>query len=195
MSAFNHRAFMVVVIGVALGIGGTRSVLGQDQYAAIAYSPAAKKHGYSYSQPNLAAARSVALVGTGMADAQVVVWSANNWCALAVEKDGQSFAGAYGPNELTAASNALRLCRQQAANPDKCFVAITVFSGWPQPALSIAPPVAVPLFGPAAPTRFVPNPTFNPIFGRTYGNAPGHYSNNPRSTHNPVFGRTYANRP
>jgi hypothetical protein len=96
-----------------------------DNYAAIAYSPATGKYGYSYSHGTLASAQRDALARCGAADAQIVVWSRNSYCALAKGEDNAYGAG-HGPTRAQAQAAALRECRKHAS---ECRIVQWVFSG------------------------------------------------------------------
>src|SRR4051812_5573035 len=64
----------------------------QDRYAAIAYSPATGRYGYcSQHAGRLEDAKACALKQVNAADARVVIWARNAWCALA-----RGDNGAYG---------------------------------------------------------------------------------------------------
>jgi hypothetical protein len=95
-----------------------------DYYSAIAYSPKTGKYGYSYSYSTLNGARRAALNNCREADAKIVVWSKNSYCALAVGKDG--YGTGYGNSAAQARTEALRECAQHTTGE---HVVKCVFSG------------------------------------------------------------------
>jgi hypothetical protein len=80
-----------------------------DRYAAIAYSPATGKYGYCYGWDSRAGAERDALARCKAADARILAWAKNSYCALALGKDG-AYAAAWGPTLGQAKANALREC-------------------------------------------------------------------------------------
>jgi len=94
-------------------------------YAAIAYSPATGKYGYSYNFTTLADAQRRALAHCPAKDARVVVWSKEGYCALATGKDG-SYGWGYGTTAAQAQAHALAECNKLTT---ECHILQTVYSG------------------------------------------------------------------
>jgi hypothetical protein len=80
-----------------------------DRYAAIAYSAATGKYGYSYGWSSRASAERDALARCKAADARVLTWTRNSYCALAKGKNG-AYAAAWGLTLNQAKAKALREC-------------------------------------------------------------------------------------
>jgi hypothetical protein len=97
----------------------------EDCFAAIAYSPSTRKWGYSYDWSTRGAAERQAIAQCKAADARVVAWSQNAYCALALGKEG-SWGASYGATAAEARARALTRCRKHT--PD-CKVVLCVFSG------------------------------------------------------------------
>ena len=110
-------ALFVVVPGL---IGSTFA----NQYAAIAYSSSTGNAGYSYNWSDLGDAENAAVASCGDADAVIVTWSQNSWCALAVGDDG-SYGYASGNTQCEAENAALANC-----SPDSpAHIDVVVFPG------------------------------------------------------------------
>jgi len=93
-------------------------------YAAIAYSPATQKYGYSFSYGTLAQARQQALRQCPEPDARIVVWAKNNYCALAIGKNG--YGVGFGTTAEQARAKALQDCNQETT---ESRVVECIFSG------------------------------------------------------------------
>jgi Domain of unknown function (DUF4189) len=78
-------------------------------YAAIAYSPATGRYGYTFNYNYLGDAETDALARCDAPDAEIVAWCYNEWCALAVSDDG-SFGYASGLTQADAEAAALANC-------------------------------------------------------------------------------------
>lgn len=98
--------------------------IASECFAAIAYSPKTGKYGYSYAKRSQSAAYKSALSYCTEADAKVVGWAKNCYCALAESAEGYGFGYADTANE--ARQRALKDCPQKSSAPK---VVICVFSG------------------------------------------------------------------
>jgi hypothetical protein len=96
-----------------------------NQFAAIAYSQSTGVSGYAYGYQCLAEAESTALSYCGAEDAEVLVWSQNQSCALAVGDDGSCGYGFAGSQE-EAESLALDQC---SALTTGAHIVASAFSG------------------------------------------------------------------
>lgn len=87
----------------------------EDRYAAIAYSFKTKKQGYGFNYHSREEAENAALRGCQAADCEVIVWTRNGCCALAVgADDGYGFSWEY---QLEAAkTHALSECQKRTKN-------------------------------------------------------------------------------
>ena len=84
-------------------------------FAAIAYSENTGAYGYSYGYAHRGEAEQAALDSCNADDAQVVVWSENAWCALAVSDNG-AYGYGYAGSEREAKRIALRECRNSGGS-------------------------------------------------------------------------------
>lgn len=88
-----------------------------DTYAAIAYSPSTGTHGYSYNYGSRSSAESAALRNCKAADARIVTWVHNGFCALAVGDDkscwGTGWSYGDGATNIYARNRALENCRNR----------------------------------------------------------------------------------
>jgi hypothetical protein len=96
-----------------------------DTYAAIAYSPNTGRYGYATGRPTRAAAESVAVAECNRPDARVVVWSRNEYCALAVGDNRKVYGYGYSPDKEEARAIALREAEKRTTN---CFVILVIHS-------------------------------------------------------------------
>ena len=89
----------------------------KDLFAAIAYSPATGQAGHGYNYASRWAAEAEAVRMCNAADARVVVWVKNGFCALALGDDksywGDGFS--YGDKD-TASNRAVAECGQRTTN-------------------------------------------------------------------------------
>ena len=98
-------------------------------YAAIAYSPSTGQYGYSYAQPSLDAASSVALSRCNASDARIMTWSRNGWCSLALSHQNRNAYGiGYSPNATMAMGYALNGVSSISGDG---YIAVIVNSGSP----------------------------------------------------------------
>jgi len=93
-----------------------------DHYAAIANSWSTGSYGYAHSYHTLEEAQLAAISQCGGADASVVIWSRNGWCALAMG-DGGSRGWAQADTPAEAESQALDECSKRAGG---CYIAACV---------------------------------------------------------------------
>lgn len=95
--------------------GNNSSSSHRQNFAAIAYSPSAKAHGYSYDYGDRASAEAAALDACAKQghtnDCIIAVWFYDNCGALATASDG-TWGGGYARNQLGAQTYALSYCRQ-----------------------------------------------------------------------------------
>jgi serine/threonine-protein kinase len=70
-----------------------------DTYAAIAYSPSTGKIGYGYNYGSRWAAQTAALRNCPVADARIVTWVSNGWCALALGDDKSTWGTGWSYGE------------------------------------------------------------------------------------------------
>ena len=89
--------------------GGEQSIGGDDRFAAVAFSSATKRYGYSYNCRSTERAKELALSNCGAADARVVAWSKNGYIAIARGYRGATGWGWAGDAQ-TARRNALNNC-------------------------------------------------------------------------------------
>ncbi len=88
-----------------------------DTYAAIAYSPKTGKYGYAYGQSTRDMAEGIAKRRCKAADAKVVTWVHNGWCALAIGENGTYGVGwsyGNGATNRDAKLNALDECQKRS---------------------------------------------------------------------------------
>ena len=117
----NRSRLLLVVFAVSLGIGQARSqeqagggsavqaAPANDRFAAIAYSSATQRYGYSYNCRSLERAKELALSNCGTSDARVVGWSKNGYIAIARGYRGATGWG-WASDADTARRNALDNC-------------------------------------------------------------------------------------
>jgi hypothetical protein len=101
------RKTLIALIVVASS-GFAASAFAGD-YAAIAYSPSTGKYGYSYGFPCLDQAEAAARENAADCNAQVMVWTENEYLALAQNSDG-SYGYGYSSSRYLAQSMAMRNC-------------------------------------------------------------------------------------
>jgi hypothetical protein len=116
------KTLHVVVAVALLGIAGSLVPasraevisINEYSYAAIAYSPATGKYGYSYNYRSRSAAESAALRNCPASDARIVCWVNNGFCSLALGNDRSSWGVGWswgnGASTAEANANALRQC-------------------------------------------------------------------------------------
>jgi uncharacterized caspase-like protein len=96
----------------------------KEHFAAIAYSKSTNKYGYACGSDSQEEAENAAREACNADDAEVVVWTRDGWCALALDVDG---GGAYGwawsSSAEGAKAKALANCRKHVAN---CYVAVCI---------------------------------------------------------------------
>ena len=114
----------LIALTVVAGCSFATSAFACD-FAAIAYSQSSGVSGYAYGYQCLAEAESEALAHCGADDAEVMVWSQNQWCALAVGDDG-SCGYAYAGSQEEAESLALDQC---SALTTGAHIVVSAFSG------------------------------------------------------------------
>ena len=89
-------------------------------YAAIAYSPATGKYGYSYDLRSRAAAEKVALEKCDAADARIVTWVNKGFIALALGSDkscwGVGWSYGNGCSNTAAKDYALDDCKKRTSD-------------------------------------------------------------------------------
>ena len=94
---------------------------GPDRYAAVAYSPTAKKWGYGNNYATKGEAIARALSECGYSDAGTN-WCKNAWIAIAIsDKSPGGWGSGWGKTPEAARQSARRQCR--ARNPDARIVA------------------------------------------------------------------------
>jgi hypothetical protein len=86
------------------------------RYAAIAYSPSTRRYASAHGFPRQAEAEQAALARCGGADARVLTWSRNAWCALALADDGAS-GGCWADTAAAAGAAAVAACRKHTTAP------------------------------------------------------------------------------
>ena len=106
------------------GPGPATTPYGYNSYAAIAYSPTTHAYGYSWNYNSLLGAKRAALRACGTRDAQIVVFTRNNFIALAVGDGGAS--GANGRTAEEAMRNALDYSHKYTTNG---HIVVCVFAG------------------------------------------------------------------
>jgi len=95
-------------------------------YAAIAYSRTTGKWGYSHGYGSRAGAEQAALGRCTVDDAEILVWTRNAWCALALGDDKSFYGWAWAGSASEAKRLALEKCRGGTTN---CYIAVCVYSG------------------------------------------------------------------
>lgn len=105
----------------------------EGPYAVIAYSTSTGKHGWFRSFTSNDEAEKGALARCGAADARLVCWAHGGYyCALAVDSSNPAVYGTgYASTPARAKAGALQKCRQASRNPDRCRVAVCVYTGAP----------------------------------------------------------------
>jgi hypothetical protein len=93
-------------------------------HAAIAYSRSTGSIGWSWGYACRAHAEEAALDRCDGEDAEVVVWTCNGWCALAVGDDN-IYAWAWATTKAEAETRALIECSRNTSN---CRIAVCVYS-------------------------------------------------------------------
>lgn len=111
------------VVVLALGACTANVVRSDDiyidagSYAAVAYSPSTGKFRYSYNYRSRSAAEQAALRGLVEADARIVCWVNNGFCALALGDDvgcwGTGWRYGSGASNSGAMQRALEECRRR----------------------------------------------------------------------------------
>lgn len=97
-----------------------------SRYAAIAYSQSTCRFGYSHGKRSRSAAECEATDRCRADDAQVVVWTRNKWCVLALGDDQQHYGYGWGSSASRAKSIALRQVRERTTG---CYIAACVYAG------------------------------------------------------------------
>jgi hypothetical protein len=96
------------------------TVTGNDTYAAIAYSPETGKYGYGHGYGNRWAAERAALKECKAADARIVTWVHDGFCALALGDDQSCWGVGWtfndGATNTEAKQSALQECRARTTN-------------------------------------------------------------------------------
>lgn len=121
MKSFCFAGLVALVVSIS-ATGATRA----DQYGAIAYSQSTGAIGYSYGSCSRAAAENSALSYCDADDAQIVVWSVNAYCALALGDEPGAYGFGWGSSQCEAESMALLHCSQYTTGG---YIAQWVFSG------------------------------------------------------------------
>lgn len=120
-------AALGLVLSVAAGLFAAAPARADyDAYAAIAYSKSTGHYGYGYGYYSLAGAELEALANCEGDDAQIMVWSRNDWCALAIGDDG-ALGWYWGDTSYEAKAGAVLEC-QKYTNSDHIKV-VVVYSG------------------------------------------------------------------
>ncbi|OAI46170.1 hypothetical protein AYO44_11790 [Planctomycetaceae bacterium SCGC AG-212-F19] len=120
------RTLLVAVALPTLSILGTVSnvraqqviVFDGDTYAAIAYSPSTGKYGYASNYGSRWSAQNAALRNCPVADAKIVTWVHNGFCALALGDDVSAWGIGYsygdGATNTNAKQRALNECSKRS---------------------------------------------------------------------------------
>jgi hypothetical protein len=93
-------------------------------YAAIAYSPSTGTYGSSSHCGSIADAEHLALSRCHEADAKIVIWSHDAWCALAVGED-KTYGVGSGNSSVEAEHAALTHCRLHTTTQCRVEVAVS----------------------------------------------------------------------
>jgi len=112
----------------SLGTQGKREIwVSPDTFAAIAYSPSAKKYGLAYDHLSRQAAEKEALNKCGAADAQIVVWVNRGFCALAICDSGKAIRGVgwSGTGDAGAEEAAHEDCRKKTGGGGRIEVCLS----------------------------------------------------------------------
>jgi hypothetical protein len=116
VSAF---ALSVLLIPASEARSDTVIIFDGDTYAAIAYSPATGKIGCAYNYGSRFSAEQAALGRCPAADARIVGWVHNGFCALAVGADKSCWGVGYsygdGATNRYAKQRALYECSQRSS--------------------------------------------------------------------------------
>ncbi len=116
-----------LVLSVAAGLFAAAPARADyDTYAAIAYSKSTGHYGYGYGYYTLAAAELEALSNCEGDDAQIVVWSCNNWCALAIGDDN-AYGWYWAGTSYEARAGAVLECQKNTSSDH--IKVIVVYSG------------------------------------------------------------------
>jgi len=111
---------MICVLGAASVARSDVATYYGSSYAAIAYSPATGKFGYSYNYGSRSSAERAALANCPQADARIVTWVHNGFCALALGKDqscwGIGFSWGNGASNTEARNYALEDCSDRTSD-------------------------------------------------------------------------------
>lgn len=116
--------FRKCFLALTLSIVGLSSQSFADRFAAIAYSPATGRTGWSHSYSDLGDAETAATNACNETDAVIVAWSKNAWCSLAVADDG-SYGWSWGNTQEEAETAALAGCTEGSP----AHIAVSVFAG------------------------------------------------------------------
>lgn len=113
-------ATVVTLVFSALACAQDRTIdFTGSSYAAIAYSPATGKFGYSYNLRSRAAADKVALEKCAAEDARIVTWVSKGFVALALGTDkscwGVGWSYGNGSSNTAAKENALNDCQKRTS--------------------------------------------------------------------------------
>lgn len=112
---------LVALVAVFSAVGAARA-----DYGAIAYSQSTGSIGTAYNCKSLGQAENLALSYCDGDDAQVVTWSSNAYCALALGDDAGACGYGWGRTQAEAECLALQECSRYTTN---CYIAQWVFSG------------------------------------------------------------------
>jgi hypothetical protein len=112
-----------ILIGIVIAIanaGDNKTIsISRGTYAAIAYSPATGKYGYSYNLHSRAAAEKAAMEKCPEADARVVTWVNRGFVALALGNDkscwGVGWSYGNGASTAVAKDYALEDCKKRTS--------------------------------------------------------------------------------
>ena len=111
-----RRRILLVLFALALGIAPNLRAQGDDQFAAIAYSPKTNRWGYGCNYPTKAEAIARAKSECHSKDARTN-WCKNAWIALALSDQSRGgWGSAWGTTREEAEAAARRECL--ARNPD-----------------------------------------------------------------------------
>jgi serine/threonine-protein kinase len=108
-----HASLIAAATAALLLCAAGQSAAAQDNYGAIAFSPATGAHGWSYDYPSRSAAENAALANCGRyaSDCRVPIWFRNACGALAVGA-GNGYGSGWGTSRAIAERYALQVCRR-----------------------------------------------------------------------------------